>query len=263
MTTDARRGTWTASTIAAAVASLTSATPALAASQAPAATVALSDLIEIDTLGYTCIAEASLESAFGATGKSGRLPRTCLPEPCDGALSRDELASLIGRTPSGDEWDDYFARYAQVCRHEALGFGAPDVPAVVDADGFWAPFLAPRLASATLPGDSAVLASAPLPFVPVLSSGGSGGSSDDDDGADDTVTQVPGGRTGGEGEEDPILPPLADGGGSDDVIVATLADGDSGDGAIPAVPLPGGLALMGGALAALGTAAFRRTRRPA
>lgn len=137
--------------------------PALAATERHPAPIDLANLVRTDPLGFTCIAEARLGAAFAATGKSGRLPRTCLPQPCDGAISRGELGALIGRPATQPEWDDYYARYAQVCRHEAIAFGTPgtggsdpeasenaEIAAARDAAAFWAPILAPGQASAIL-----------------------------------------------------------------------------------------------------------------
>lgn len=121
----------------------------------------LGDLVRVDPLGYECVAEAELELAFRATGKSVRLPRTCLPAPCARQLAPAELAEVLGRPADRPLWDDYVARYAQTCVHEALWPGQP--PAVTGAtvaQGFWAPLIASaRLAEAIglsrpLPGDS-------------------------------------------------------------------------------------------------------------
>lgn len=108
----------------------------------------LSDLVAKDDLGYTCVPENRIDDAFFATGKGIRLPQTCLPKPCELALSEFQLASLIGRPPSLNEWDDYFSRYADVCRKEItpLEQDEPlpgDVPVREDSvEGFWGPLLA-------------------------------------------------------------------------------------------------------------------------
>jgi hypothetical protein len=95
-------------------------------------------------LGYTCIDEAQIDIAFFASGKGARLPQTCLPEPCQAALSQPQLARLIGRAPNPVEWDEYYARYADTCRAETTAFG--DAPGagtgLVNTGDFWAPILA-------------------------------------------------------------------------------------------------------------------------
>ncbi len=106
-------------------------------------------LLRVDALGYECIAETDLERAFQASGKPFHLPRTCLPAPCARQLSRDGLARVIGRPAATPVWDDYVARYAQSCVHEALwpGEAAPEAAQTAGTATFWAPILE-RAASA-------------------------------------------------------------------------------------------------------------------
>ena len=103
------------------------------------------DLItEIDVLGYECIDEVhfietsdAAATAFALGGKI-RLPRICHTDPCDVALTQRELSNLTGtdrRIPRFmQEWDDYYARYADYCRKETT----PDPEKVAQDDrDFW------------------------------------------------------------------------------------------------------------------------------
>ena len=118
--------------------------------QALAGPIELSDILEIDALGYRCVPSAYFDDqddgsaavAFSLSGKT-RLPRTCLPDPCARALSRQELSSITGTEPIlarfHDEWDDYYSRYADHCRREVVvsrprSKGAP-------ITGFWPPII--------------------------------------------------------------------------------------------------------------------------
>lgn len=120
------------------------------AAGAHAAPIAISEITEIDDLGYTCISGQYLEEdngvaavAFTLSGKI-RMPRTCLPDPCDGAISRQELSQLTGTEmvlPRFEsEWNEYYARYADHCRKEVVAFGVDPVPTVTPAE-FWAPLI--------------------------------------------------------------------------------------------------------------------------
>jgi len=103
----------------------------MTASHLHAAPIELSDILEIDPLGYHCVpsehfddqADGSPALAFSLTGKT-RLPRTCLPDPCARALTRQELSQITGTEPIlarfSDEWDDYYTRYADHCRREVV-----------------------------------------------------------------------------------------------------------------------------------------------
>ncbi len=122
----------------------------------PADKPALSDLTLVDALGYACIPEKDIDLAFYATGKGMRLPRTCLPEPCEAALTPVQLAGLIGRDPYQREWDDYFSRYADVCRKEVVPFdeaAGPVAGVANDAVAFWAPLAARYPAGAPIRGN--------------------------------------------------------------------------------------------------------------
>ena len=114
----------------------------------------LDDITTVDPLGYECIGaqyfqetdELAAAVAFEIGGKI-RLPRTCLPEPCEAALTQTELAQLTGtdpRLPRFDtEWGDYYARYADYCRREVNPVSdepaARGTPEAITA--FWAPVL--------------------------------------------------------------------------------------------------------------------------
>lgn len=114
---------------------------------AQAAKIELADLLEIDALGYRCIPAAHFDDqpdgspavAFSVSGKT-RLPRTCLPDPCERALTRQELSGITGTEPMlarfHQEWDDYYSRYADHCRREITvsRFRAP-------VNGFWEPII--------------------------------------------------------------------------------------------------------------------------
>ncbi len=125
------------------------------AAPAMAATVryqqSMEDLLQIDQLGYSCIPEELLDQAFLASGKGkgSRMPRTCLPEPCEGALERSELAELIGRPPSDSEWDDYYSRYAHLCRHEAVWDEPGGIAGEISPEKFW-PALFPELGQSSV-----------------------------------------------------------------------------------------------------------------
>lgn len=116
------------------------------ASVAQAGTIELSDILDIDPLGYRCIPSQYFDDgpdgtaavAFSLSGKT-RLPRTCLPDPCERALSPQELSQITGTEPVlarfSEEWDDYYARYADHCRREIV------VSRPRTNDGFWQPIL--------------------------------------------------------------------------------------------------------------------------
>ncbi|MDW4496364.1 hypothetical protein R5H30_00090 [Sulfitobacter sp. D35] len=106
----------------------------------------LSDLVARDGLGYECVPEELLDAAFQLSDKGLAMPQTCLPDPCKEALSRDRYASLLGHAPTAREWDDYYARYGEVCRAEVTPFGDDAGDTVLaglpnDTAGFWAPLL--------------------------------------------------------------------------------------------------------------------------
>ncbi|MGB3553808.1 MAG: hypothetical protein WBA25_04110, partial [Jannaschia sp.] len=94
----------------------------LALGSAPARSMTIDALIQTDDLGYSCIQEASLEAAFAAAGKAGRIPQTCIPEPCAEMMETEDLAMYIGMRPEEEMRDEYVARYADSCVAET---GAP------------------------------------------------------------------------------------------------------------------------------------------
>ena len=148
---------------------------ALGASAAP---IAISQITEVDALGYTCISGEYLEEtdgvaavAFTLTGKI-RMPRTCLPDPCEGALSRTELSQLTGTEMIlprfQNEWDDYYARYAEHCRKETVAFADPETqPTRTSPDDFWAPILANAASGRTATAGPAATSSAGV--IPIAS----------------------------------------------------------------------------------------------
>lgn len=118
----------------------------------PDTPLTIEDIMEVDKLGFDCIHEDKIDLAFHATGKGVRMPRTCLPEPCDKALLPEELALLVGRPANEAEWEEYFSRYADVCRKEippistddsVSGEGQTDIEAngLTPIDAFWAPLI--------------------------------------------------------------------------------------------------------------------------
>lgn len=116
-----------------------------------AAKIELNDILDIDPLGYRCVPSVYFDDqpdgspavAFSLSGKT-RLPRTCLPDPCARALSREELSAITGTEPMlarfHEEWDDYYSRYADHCRREIV----VSRPRAKDSsiDGFWPPIIA-------------------------------------------------------------------------------------------------------------------------
>jgi len=105
----------------------------------------LQDIMDVDELGFDCIREELIDVAFHATGKGMRMPRTCLPEPCAKALEPEELALLIGRKATEEEWDQYFSRYSEVCRKEVTPFDKDEITIVTGSDDpleeFWTPLI--------------------------------------------------------------------------------------------------------------------------
>ena len=167
----------------------------------PIAPMPLDDLLRQDALGYDCIDENQIDVAFFAAGKGMRLPQTCLPEPCKAALSTVQLASVIGRPPSPAEWDEYYSRYAEICRKETIAFRSED--AAKDnlertPPLFWAPILG---------GKNVVTeAGPPTPIGPIVvgggggsSTGGGGGGTTGGGGGSSTGGGGGGGQTGGGG----------------------------------------------------------------
>ena len=222
---------------------------ALAPAQSVASTMQLADITTVDPLGYECIAGEYLEEtdefaavAFTLSEKI-RLPRTCLPDPCDRALSRVELSMLTGTeiilARFEDEWDDYYARYADFCRKETVD-PIEEIDERVATNSFWDPIingggtdvatLFPNTPSLIPTGGGSD------PLGPIVSpggetndpDGGSGVSPDGDDDPDDPPTIF-------DPDDDPN-PPDND---------------DSDDPDVSPVPLPSGLILLATALLGL------------
>ena len=113
-----------------------------------AAKIELADILEIDALGYRCVPTAYFDEqpdgspaiAFSISGKT-RLPRTCLPDPCARSLTQQELSAITGTEPMlarfHEEWDDYYARYADHCRREVV-VSRPRSK-TPQTEGFWPP----------------------------------------------------------------------------------------------------------------------------
>ncbi|PZX19074.1 hypothetical protein LX81_00773 [Palleronia aestuarii] len=173
-----------------------------------ASPVPLAQILRVDALGYECIRQDELEIAFAATGKGVRLPRTCLPAPCD-VLTRGELGDfVIGRPTSDSEWDEYYARYAEHCRAEVTPFDE-EAPAPGE---FWSGLVPPAdvagtLVAAVLPGATPRGVAGPSP---VLTGGQSiVGRHDDGDPADPIAHWgfVEPERPGGDPNGPPPIPP--------------------------------------------------------
>jgi hypothetical protein len=99
-------------------------------SAANAATLA--SVTETDPLGYACIPDYVLDQIYPkepgiaplfVVGKGSRLPRTCVPKPCDQPMTPEMAAVYLGYTPIGDEWDQLYSDYAEYCRAETTPFG--------------------------------------------------------------------------------------------------------------------------------------------
>ena len=114
-----------------------------------ASTIDIAEITTTDDLGYECISGEYFEEVDDAAsvafsiGKKVRLPRTCLPDPCEEALTKTELSQITGTEVIlprfQDEWNEYYARYADHCRKETTEFLAvaedPGLP-----KQFWTPF---------------------------------------------------------------------------------------------------------------------------
>ena len=131
------------------------------------------DLVTIDALGYECISPAFFEEvngepalAFEMSGKI-KLARTCLPEPCNWALTREELAQLTGTDPRlarfDAEWNDYYARYSDTCIRETNPVPNEVDQIVAQSNTFWEPFIGSTPIAPAIPSGSSVLTSATDP----------------------------------------------------------------------------------------------------
>ncbi|MGZ2258077.1 VPLPA-CTERM sorting domain-containing protein [Roseobacter sp. A03A-229] len=117
----------------------------------PLGAFSLAELLREDPLGGDCIAEEDIDLAFFAAGKGMRLPRTCLPEPCNEALTPFRLAELIGRPAQPSEWEQYFSRYADACRKEVVSFDEETAaPEPASKAEFWGPILGGRVVQGQL-----------------------------------------------------------------------------------------------------------------
>ena len=229
-------------------------------------TLRLQDLVSSDPLGDVCIPEDRIDLAFHTTGKGLRLPRTCLPDPCETALTRPNLAGLVGRPVTEPEWDAYFARYADYCRKEVVPFGPEDTGTMVTETAppgeFWWPLLF------TYQTD---------PANPVFTPSRFGRSTGTGTGLFSGGSPVPGGVTSGRGQSFGGLTALGggdgDGGEGRFMGSATSSSGGTSVGPVPdpdgpgpdpdpepltVVPLPAGIWAI---LAAMGSLAILRYRR--
>lgn len=249
------------------------------------------DILRIDELGYECISAEFFEEtdldiapiAFQIGGKI-RLARTCLPDPCIGALTQFELAGLTGTDRNHprfqEEWHDYYARYADHCRRETNPLPQDVVASAPnEAEEFWAPVLNPPIQDAI--GTNQSNGVLPVSFVlpssiefPVINgnSDGTDNASDEETGSDTETDSESNDETETETavlddfitRDDETTSDVSGDGGSngssdDDILQA----GDTlGDDTVPvaAVSLPSSGALML-TLAAL-FAALRRRRFP-
>jgi hypothetical protein len=247
----------------------------------------LDDLLQVDALGFECVAEEDIDRAFHATGKGLRLPRTCLPEPCSEALAREELAALIGRPPTQSEWDDYYTRYADTCRRETIDFGKGPKYArggwSTDPRKFWGPLAGRAMPDSPIRrainpprslGRTAISGlSIPLfgggvtistPTTALIPSGGDGGGGGGGGSSEVIVVNNPGSGTGtgsggsgsgGGGKEGDLSPVLLSNSGMEENI--------SAGGKIIPTPLPGAAFLLVTALAAVPILRRRRLARAA
>lgn len=90
------------------------ATIAVSAHVAGAATVDLDGLQTTDRLGYGCVQEADLESAFALGGKGSRLPPICVVDPC-ADVTKDMFDALYGHQKSSLEYDAFLRRQDGQC----------------------------------------------------------------------------------------------------------------------------------------------------
>jgi len=80
----------------------------------------LAAILTTDKLGYECVPEAQLETAFSLGGKGMRLPQTCIIDPCAETFSELTLASYSGYQDDA-LYRDYRARMTETC-------GTPPMP---------------------------------------------------------------------------------------------------------------------------------------
>ncbi|WP_263844286.1 VPLPA-CTERM sorting domain-containing protein [Roseobacter sinensis] len=240
----------------------------------PLGAFTLGELLREDPLGDECIAEEDIDLAFFASGKGMRLPRTCLPDPCNEALTPFRLAELIGRPAQPEEWDRYFSRYADTCRKEIVDFAdATQASEPPSKAAFWAPVLGGRVEqgavvlsqplfsrAARILGASSGSGSGGTLGAGTSDTGGSGGSGTSGSGTSGTGGSGSGGSGDGGGDDGTPITPLVDP-PEDGSPTGTSPgpDGDWPEGQSPSpVPLPLGAWMLLTALA--GLAALRRRR---
>jgi hypothetical protein len=227
----------------------------LIAPPAFAATITLPTLAQMDPVGTGCIDGGGYDDPFPSS-KGVRAPAFCLNNPCQRALSRDQLGNdILGRPAHNWEWDTYYSRYAEFCRAEAVvpRGGSP----VRTAEAFWAPIVAPLLQSYLLAGTVGSMATNGGPVTHSVPSGGisiggrpillggtrpsSGGGSTPQGGGTmhGTGGNIPSGINGsttpggGSGTT-----PGGDGGTTPGGDGGTTPGGDGGGPGVPVVPLP-------------------------
>ena len=113
-------------------------------------TLFLDTTMPIPTDSFECASGETIEPAprlidvlFSSKPSVSQL-KTCLPEPCARALTRQELADLIGTAVSDmrfdEKWGEYYARYADHCRKETVGPVKGSYRQYL-TNGFWSPLL--------------------------------------------------------------------------------------------------------------------------
>jgi hypothetical protein len=80
-----------------------------------ASAATIDDLVQVDALGYQCIADEDLERAWELGSKGARLPQTCIPDPCAETLTDQLLSTVLGYQPSQSEYMEYRGRLSNVC----------------------------------------------------------------------------------------------------------------------------------------------------
>lgn len=107
----------------------------LAADVASASTATLDELVEVDLPGHKCLPASTFDLIYpeddnvtplDVGGKGVILPPICMPQPCEEALTPELAAAFFGYLPTGKEWDDLYAAYAEHCRTETVAFSEPE-----------------------------------------------------------------------------------------------------------------------------------------